>query len=129
MTVFYFHLRDGAGEIAAEKGVELEDVTAAKAYATEIGRELLKADEVNKRCCRLDVFDAQETLVLALPLATVDPTLDHLRPELRELIERVCESRRELLETMFRLDGVVSRASGAGPMTRPYLVARHGQRI
>ncbi len=131
MADFFFKIQNGAGGVAAQDSVDLPDVTAAKSYATEVARELMKGDELNKRSWRLDVLDEGSDLVVELPFSRVDPTLDHLSPDLRALIERVCESRRAFQETQSRWDSLLVwiRAMRGGLTPRPYLVARDGQRV
>lgn len=131
MAVFFFSIQNGAGGITAENGVDLPNLTAAKDHATEVARELMKGDELKKRFWRIDVLDEGREVVAALPFAVVDPTLDHLKPELRAGIERLSETRRECEETLCRWNSrlVWLRAMGSGLTRRPHLVARDGQRI
>ena len=79
----------------------------------------------------VEVNDGEGNSVLTLPFATVDPTLDHLQPELRQLIERLSESQRQLAETMFSSEALMyyERATAARWSGRPYLAARFGQRV
>ncbi len=131
MAGFVFRIENGARCLAAEDGVELPNAAVAKGYAIEVARELMKGDELEKRSWRMDVLDEGRDLVIALPFVRVDPTLDHLRPDLRDLIERLYETRRACEETLLRFDSLELwlRAMRGGLRRRPCLVARNGQRI
>lgn len=129
--MFYFNLRDGRAGVSDTEGIDLPNLDAAKVHATEVARELMRCTERKKRSWRMEVNDGEGNSVLTLPFATVDPTLDHLQPELRQLIERVSESQRQLAETVFSSDTLVyyERATTARRRGRPYLAARFGQRV
>jgi hypothetical protein len=128
---FLFNLRDGGAGVPDSEGVELPDIEAAKAYATEVARELMKCHELQKRDWRLDVRSGDGELLFDLPFATVDPTLDHLMPDLRRVIERLCENKLRLSETVFstRALTLYLRAARARTQRKPYLAARFGQRL
>ncbi len=69
MMVFYFNARTGNESFLDADGVELPDAVAAIAHAVEVARELLKADERNKRSWRLDVLDNDGRPVSTVPFA------------------------------------------------------------
>jgi hypothetical protein len=131
MSIYYFNLRDGGAGVLDLEGIELPNLSAAKAYAVQVARELLRPNEIKKRGWRLDVCDGEGKRVFVVPFAQVDPSLDHLEPGLRKLIEQVAEACRRLGETMFTSETLVrhSRATDARRMGKPYLAARHGQRV
>jgi hypothetical protein len=131
MAVFYFNLRDGRAGVIDIDGTDLPDLVAAKAHAVVVARELIKCKELKKRDWRLDVRDSHGDLLFVVPFATVDPTLDHLKPELRQLIERLCEAKRSLRETAFSTETLRLHidAARARSMGKPYLAARLGHRV
>jgi|SRR5215472_6318163 len=131
MAVYHFNLRDGGAGIADTEGTELPSIDAAKAHATEVARELMRRKEPTKRTWRLDVIDGDGTPMFELPFAKVDPTLDHLAPDLRELVERLSESKRSLSETIFSSESLVLgiRAVDARRKGKPYIAARLGRRV
>jgi hypothetical protein len=131
MSLYHFNLRDGGAGILDAEGTELPDLSAAKIHAVQVARELLRPNAIKKRAWRLDVHDSEGKPVFEVPFAQVDPTLDHLEPGLRELIERLAESRRRLEETMFASETLALhiRACDARRMGKPYLAARLGQRV
>jgi hypothetical protein len=131
MTMFYFNLRDGGPGVVDTMGTELRDVSEAKVHATQVARELMRRTELKKRPWQLDVYDEHGDQLFVLPFAAVDPTLDHLEPKLRQLIEGLCESRRMLGETLFDSEKLLwqLRAIRARGLGRPYLAAESGQRV
>jgi hypothetical protein len=130
MPAFYFHLRDGKSGLLDDEGQELPDPAAARAYAVQVARELMRTRELEKRHHRLDVCDEDGKVVAEVPFAMVDPTLDHLQPDLRTLVERLAQTRREVSETLFSLEFLLLRLRALrDPNSRPYLVAQNGQRI
>ena len=61
----------------------------------------------------------------------MDPTLDHLAPDLRQLVERLAESKRSLSETVFSSESLVLgiRAADAKRNGKPYIAAQFGRRV
>jgi hypothetical protein len=131
MSTYYFNLRDGGAGVLDIEGTELPDLSAARSYAVQIARELLRPNGIEKRAWQLDICDSEGRMVSELPFAQVDPTLDHLQPGLRELIERLSEARRRLSETIFTSETLALhfRAADARRLGKPYLAARLGQRV
>ena len=130
MPIFYFHLRDGKSGLLDNQGQELADAAAARAHAVQVARELMRSCELEKRHYLLDVCDEEGRVVAEVPFATVDPTLDHLQADLRNLVERLSETRREVGETLFSLQFLTLRLRALrGANWRPHLVAQGGQRI
>jgi len=128
MQAFYFHLRAGDHRILDEEGEELPDARAARDHAIQVVRELMRARESRTRHYRLDVCDQDGGLVAEVPFATVDPTLDHLSLDLRQLVERICETRREFAETLSTLEFLVLRLRQMGGLPMR-LVAQDGRQI
>lgn len=131
MAVYYFHVRNGAGDIADREGTDLPDQAAAGAHAVEVIRELLRANEIKKRPWRLDVCDQKDQTLFTLAFSAVDPSLDHLPRETRDLVESLCESRRRLAETMHVSRGIMARslAIEAQVKGKPYLITKSGERV
>ena len=128
MTKFYFNLRDGEAGVVDTEGIELRDESEARAYAIRVASELLRREDIGKRSWQLEICDGRGDVLSVLPFATVDPSLDHLDPTLRDLIERVSESRRTLSETLFNLHLMMLQLR-ARRAHKPYLAAQSGQRI
>lgn len=122
-------MRDGAGGLADHEGIELADAAAAEAYAIEVAREIMKADEVKKRPWLLEVRNEEGVIVAEVPFAAVDQTLDHLDADLRGLVERMCENRRRIMETLHWSHRLMAqdRAGAAHPVSKPYLIVVNGK--
>jgi hypothetical protein len=130
MPTYTFELRDGSSGVYDEIGIHLPDREHALQYAHDVARELMSRREVQTRCWRLDVYEDNATRVFEIPFATVDQTLDHLVPELRITMERVCERCRALKEATHAAHITMreSRALVALSRGKPYLVTYAGDR-
>jgi len=128
MPTYTFELRDGSCGIYDESGIRLADREHALQYAHDVIRELMSCCEVQTRFWRLDVYEDNATRVFEIPFATVDRTLDHLTPELRMMMERLCERRRALTEATHAALTTMreSRALVALSRGKPYLVTYAG---
>jgi hypothetical protein len=127
---YTFQLRDGARLIQDPMGVQLRDRSAARDYAQQVARELMSGREPETRMWCLDVHEDDSAHVLAIPFATIDPTLDHLGPELRSVIETWCDKLRSLQEAVSTARATLreSRALVAQSRGRPYLATANGER-
>ena len=96
MPVYTFELRDGDRTIEDGSGVNLPDRAHAFDYALDVARELMGCREAQTRTWRLDVYDGSGERIFQLPFARIDPTLDHLAPEMRKTVERVADLSRSL---------------------------------
>jgi hypothetical protein len=131
MPTYYYRIRDGAGGIPDSEGTDLPDDGAARKHAMAVIREIARNAEPRTRHWQLDVHDSSGKLLFELPFAALDHTIRHLDRETRRLIERLCEARRTLEETIFNSQALIlrSRAIISQLKGRPYLVAQHGRRI
>jgi len=100
----------------------------ACAHAQHVARELMYGCELRTRSWRLDVYENGEC-VSQLPFASVDETLDHLQPALRETVERSNDSLLGLHETLSSARATLreSRALVARSRGKPYLVTEGGE--
>ena len=130
MPTYTFELRDGSSGIYDEIGIRLPDRERALQYAHDVVRELMSCQEMQTRFWRLDVYEDDATRVFEIPFATVDQTLDHLTPELRMMMERLCERCRALTEVTHAAHTTMreSRALVALSRGKPYLVTCAGNR-
>jgi hypothetical protein len=128
MPTYTFELRDGSQGITDEVGIPLPTRRHALSYARDITRELMVGREKSTRCWRLDVYENREK-ILEVPFASVDPTLDHIVPEMRSAIEGFCERRRSWLETICEAHATTqeARALVARCRGKPYLATRSGE--
>jgi hypothetical protein len=130
MPIYTFELRDGDRRIEDKSGVHLPDREHALHYALDVARELMNCREVQTRSWCLDVHDGNGARIFELPFASIDPTLDHLVPEMRTTIERMCDRARSLREVIAAARVTVreSRALVALSRGRPYLATELGER-
>jgi len=130
MPTYTFELKDGSSGIYDGIGIHLPERGHALQYAHDVARELMSCREVQTRFWRLDVYEDNATRVFEIPFATIDPTLDHLVPELRTTMERLCERRRALAEATYAALVTMreSRALVALSRGKPYLVTYAGDR-
>jgi hypothetical protein len=130
MPVYTFELRDGDRTVEDGSGVHLPDRDRAFQYALDVAQELMSCREAQTRTWRLDVYDSNGGRIFELPFASIDPTLDHLAPEMRTTVERVCDRHRSLREAMAAARVTVreSRALVALSRGRPYLATELGER-
>jgi len=130
MPRYVFLLRDGESESCDSEGQELRDDVAAIGYAKGVARELMRNREPETRCWQVHVRTESGQLLGKISFATLDPTLDHLLPELRRTVERASEiglSVREAI-TAARDTVLESRALIARSKGRPYVVVGQGSR-
>lgn len=129
MPLYTFELRDGSAPLADRTGVHLADRERALVYAKEVARELIQGREKQARSWRLDVYENRDERVFELAFAAFDPTLDHLAPELRNMVERLCGSYRSCREAVHAAQITMreSRALVALSRGKPYLAASAGE--
>ena len=99
MPMYTFELRDGERPVMDETGVWFADQERAIEHAQNVARELMWGRELQTRSWHLDVYEAG-TCVHQLLFASIDPTLDHLRPALRMNVEQSCDTLRGFKEAM-----------------------------
>jgi hypothetical protein len=130
MPNYTFELRDGCGGIDDENGVSLADGADALRYAQDVVHELMRSREAQTRTWRLDVYDEAGACVIELPFASIDPTLDHLRPELRAMVEKFCDRRRSVDEMIYTARNTVSESQALVAKSRGklYVAARSGEK-
>jgi|HubBroStandDraft_6_1064221.scaffolds.fasta_scaffold30432_3 hypothetical protein len=129
MPIYTFELHDGDHRVEDQTGVGLPDRARALAYAHDVARELMRCREPQARIWRLDVYEEGER-IYEVPFASIDRTLDHLRPELRATVEQSCERHRSVKEAIgaARVTARESRALVALSHGKPYLAAQSGKR-
>jgi hypothetical protein len=126
---YTFKLRDDSSGVVDDIGVALSDNASAYLYAQEVARELMRCREIQTRYWDLEVYRDGEGPLFDILFATVDPTLDHLRRELRSLVERVSGKKRALRDVMHvaqrtlrESQSLVARSRG-----RPHLICENGE--
>jgi hypothetical protein len=81
--------------------------------------------EAKRRHSQLDVCNCRGKLLFGGAFVVADVTIDHLAPETKRLVERLCRGLRELSEATFeaRLTVLKLRALRARANGQPYLAA------
>lgn len=126
---YTFRLRNDGRALEDDTGVALTDNASAYRYARDVARELMRSRETQTRYWLLEVYRDGEGPLFDVLFASVDPTLDHLRRELRSLVEKVSQRKRALKDianaanlTMRESQSLVARSRG-----KPYLIAENGR--
>jgi hypothetical protein len=89
--------------------------------------ELMSGREAQTRTWRLDVYENSAERVFEIPFISLDRTLETLQPELRVLIEALCERDRTFRESA-RSILREARARFARSRGKPYLITNSGKR-
>src|SRR5262249_56410309 len=92
--------------------------------------ELMNQRGVRTRSLRIDVYENGAKKLFEILFASVDDTLNHLKPENRELVEMTA-LRRRLLQDTLRAAWITYRESQAlvgRSRGKLYLAADHGQK-
>lgn len=126
---YTFKLRDDSSGVTDELGVTLTDNASAYLYGRAVARELMRCREIQTRYWDLEVYRDGEGPLFDILFATVDPTLDHLRRELRLLVEKASGKKRALRDvmdaaraTLRESQSLVARSRG-----RPHLICENGE--
>lgn len=131
MPLYKFRLRDGRGDLEDTTGVQLPDRDSALCYAHDVVRELMRSRELETRSWCLDVYEGDEpnSPISEIPFASVDPSLDHLTPTYRTMVESMSERKRRLADVIHAAKGTIqeSRALVARARGKPYLASRFGK--
>jgi len=132
MAIYTFRLRDGRGDVEDTTGVELPDRDNALRYARDVVYELMRSRELETRSWRLEIYESgADGPICEIPFASVDPSLDHLTPKLRTMVESVSERQRLLGDVIHTAEATIqeSRALVARSRGRPYLASRFGKSV
>jgi hypothetical protein len=126
---YTFTLRSEGRDVNDDVGIALTDNASAYQYARTVARELMRSRETQTRYWHIKVFRDGEGPLFDILFATVDPTLDHLRRELRALVERVSERKRALKDVVYACEVSLreSRSLLAQSRGKPYLIAENGE--
>ena len=131
MPVYTFKLHDGRGDVEDKTGVQLPDWDSALRYALAVVHELMWRREVQTRSWCLDIYEGDDvdSPISEIPFASVDPSLDHLTPNLRTMVESISERKRLLSDAIHNVKGTIqeSRALLARAHGKPYLASRFGK--
>ena len=130
MPNYTFRLHGEMSGLSDMGGVSLPDRDGALAYARGVVGELMRGREIETRFWCLDVYEGETEKVFALSFASLDPTLNHLRPDLRAMVETLCGRRMALAEAFHDVEDTVreSKALMARARGKLYVAARSGEK-
>lgn len=131
MPRYTFKLCDDGSGVEDDVGVILPNADAAHRYACDVVRELMNCRELQTRHWQLDVYEDEGKKIFEIPFARVDPTLNHLTTEQRELVEhnsRLLRSLRDVVHAA-SLTGREARSLVARSRGKPYLAADRGRKV
>jgi hypothetical protein len=131
VPTYTFTLRSDGCDVEDDVGITLTNNACAYRYARTVARELMRCRETQTRYWQIKVYRDGEGPLFDILFASVDPTLDHLRRELRALVERVCERKRALKDVVYACEVNLreSRSLLARSRGKPYLIAENGELI
>jgi hypothetical protein len=131
MPTYTFKLRDDDNGVEDDFGVSMPNAEIAHGYARDVVRELMGHRERSTRHWRLDVYQDNGEKVFEIPFASVDQTLDHLRPDYRAAVEQCAQRIRSLKDVYY--DATVTQRESQSLVARsrgkPYLAADRGRKI
>lgn len=111
-------------------GLRLPNTKAAHDYACDVALELMDHREAATRFWRLDVYEKGAKKLFEILFASIDQTLDHLKPDNRKLVEITAMRRRSLQDTYHAAwitcresQALMARARG-----KLYLATDHGEK-
>ena len=130
MPTYTFRLLDNSSGVADDLGVRLPDTKAAYGYACDVALELMDHREATTRSWRLDVYENGSEKVFEILFASIDETLNHLKPDNRKLVEMTAMRRRLFQDTLHAtwITCRESQALLARSQGKLYLAADHGQK-
>ena len=129
MATYTFKVLDGCGDVEDETGVSFRHRDRAIRYARNVVHELMRNREIQTRSWRLNVYENGEGPICTIPFASIVPTLDHVVPTLRTMVEPMSERKRLLSDVLHAVKVTVqeSRALVARSRGKPYLASRFGR--
>src|SRR5215468_6090650 len=99
MPTYTFRLMDDDSGVADNVGLRLADAKVAYCHACDVAHELMDHREARTRSWRLDVYENGVKKLFEILFASIDETLDHLKPDDRKLVEMTATRRRSLQDT------------------------------
>jgi hypothetical protein len=118
MPTYFFDLHTPREVVRDLVGSELACETSAREHAAGVALELMQHQEVQTRSWRLDIRDSEGRGVSKLMLVSVDASLAHLPPELRNSMEAMytnnaslCDAIRTVRRSLHQIKGTMARAN------------------
>src|SRR5262249_9873782 len=114
MATYTFKVLDGCGDVEDETGVSFRHRDRAIRYARNVVHELMRNREIQTRSWRLNVYENGEGPICTIPFASIDPTLDHVVPTLRTMVEAMSERKRLLSDVLHAVKVTVQESRALG---------------
>jgi hypothetical protein len=129
VPTYTFTLRGDGRDNSDDMGIALADNASAYRYACTVARELMRCRETQTPYWRIKVYRDGEGPVFDVLFATVDPTLDHLRRELRALVESASAKTGALKDVLYACEASLRESQSllARSRGKPYLIAENGE--
>jgi len=129
MQHYTFALHHDEGVTEDEGGIWLDDRKRAYRYACDVATELMRGQETKTRSWRLDVYEDGKR-VDELLFARIDPTLGHVAPRVRAMVEQGAENQRAFRDALSAVRATFreSKALVARSRGKPYLATLAGER-
>ena len=128
MPLYFFNLKTAEGTIRDPDGTDLVNDSAAWEHARLVACELMRHRQPYTHSWRMDVCDGEGRHCVDLLFASVDDSIDHLRPELRSSVEDMCAQSSSLSEmiravtlTIAQVRRTIARSEGT-----PYVATVNG---
>jgi uncharacterized protein DUF6894 len=131
MPRYTFQLKDDDSGGKDDTGVSLLNDENAYRYACDVVRELMRGREPLTRAWQLDVHRDDEEKLFEIFFASLDPTIEHLLPELKETVQQVCRQCRSIKDALYdvRITRREAQALVALSRGKPYLAADRGRKV
>jgi hypothetical protein len=103
VALYYFILKSHWDSYPDTEGGEFENVSAAREQAVTVARELMRNRELDTRFWRIEICDEYLQHCAEVLFSSIDPTIDHLPPELRRSIDLVSRKSAGLTEAILKV--------------------------
>lgn len=130
MPAYTFRLLNDGDGVTDDLGLRLPNTKAAYDYACDVAHELMDHREEATRSWRLDVYESGAEKLFEILFATIDQTLNHLKPDNRKLVEMTALRRRSLQDTYHAawITYRESQALLARSQGKLYVATDHGEK-
>jgi uncharacterized protein DUF6894 len=127
MPRYFFDLAQ-SGVVRDPEGTDFPNEQVAQAHAETVARELMQHRQETTRYWRLDVRDEDGRRCFELLFVSVDDSIEHLTPELRNTLEEFHARSASLFETMRTVRSSLLQVQRTMALSEglPYLAANEG---
>jgi len=123
MALYYFVLKGHWDSYPDTEGAEFENESAARKQACAVALELMRNRELDTRFWRIEIRDEYLEYCSEVLFSTIDPTIGHLRPDIRESIDHVVHERAQLADAILAVRDTIGEVRNtmaiAGRLLKP----------